>query len=93
MKKIIAIALAAVLALGCFMMTGCGANDEIISEFVRSGKDIATLNLREGRNTDSKAAGLRAAVRRLGVEEQVVVLRRGGNIVLIRKERMKALGL
>ena len=30
MKKIIAIALAAVLALGCFMMTGCGANEEII---------------------------------------------------------------
>ena len=70
-----------------------GANDEVISEFLRSGKDIATLNLREGRNTDSKAAALRAAVRRLGVEEQVVVLRRGGNIVLIRKERMKALGL
>lgn len=70
-----------------------GANDEIISEFLRSGKDIATLNLREGRNTDSKAAGLREAVRRLGVEEQVVVLRRGGNIVLIRKERMRALGL
>ena len=70
-----------------------GANDEVISEFLRSGKDIATLNLREGRNTDSKAAGLRAAVRRLGVEEQVVVLRRGGNIVLIRKERMRALGL
>ena len=30
MKKIIAIALAAVLALGCFMMTGCSANEEII---------------------------------------------------------------
>ena len=70
-----------------------GANDEIISEFLRSGKDIATLNLREGRNPDGKASCLRGAVKRLGVEAQVVVLRRGNNIVLIRKERMRALGL
>jgi ABC-type amino acid transport substrate-binding protein len=30
MKRIIAIALAAMLMLGCFMMAGCGANDTII---------------------------------------------------------------
>ena len=70
-----------------------GVNDEVISEFVKSGKDIATLNLQQGRRVGNKASALRYAVKRLGVDDQVVIFEKMGNIVLVRRERMKALGL
>ena len=70
-----------------------GVNDEVINEFIKSEKDIATLNLRDGKRADNKATAIRGAIKRLGLQEKVVVFRKGDNIVLVRKERMRALGL
>lgn len=70
-----------------------GVNDEVINEFMKSGKDIAVVNMREGKSSGAKASSLRSAVKRLGVEAQVIVYEKTGNIVLVRRERMKALGL
>lgn len=70
-----------------------GVNDEVINEFIKSEKDIAVVNMREGRNSGTKAATLRRSIKRLGVEAKVVVIEKSGNVVLVRRERMKALGL
>lgn len=70
-----------------------GVNDELINEFIKSEKDIAVVNMREGKSFGAKAATLRHSAKRLGVEAKVVVIEKAGNVVLVRRERMKALGL
>lgn len=70
-----------------------GVNDEIINEFIKSEKDIAVVNMREGKSSSAKASSLRYSIKRLGVEAKVVVIEKAGNVVLVRKERMRALGL
>lgn len=70
-----------------------GVNDEVINEFIKSEKDIAVVNMREGKSSGAKASSLRYAAKRLGVESKVVVIEKSGNVVLVRRERMKALGL
>lgn len=70
-----------------------GVNDEVINEFIKSEKDIAVVNMREGKSSGAKASSLRCSTKRLGVEAKVVVIEKSGNVVLVRRERMKALGL
>ena len=70
-----------------------GVNAEIINEFMKSGKDIAVVNIREGITPGAKGASLRCTIKQLGAGAQVSVYERAGTIVLVRRERRKALGL
>lgn len=70
-----------------------GINEDLIDTFLNSGKDAAIVGLREGMKPSNKATSLRKVVAKKNLQEKVVVMLCEDEVLLVRKDKVKALGL
>ena len=74
-----------------------GTNLDLLDTFMKSGRDAAIVGLKEGRRNipgaHSKANSLRKAAKKAGLENEVVVITCEDEVLLVRKDKVKALGL
>ena len=74
-----------------------GTNLDIIDAFIKSGRDAAIVGLKEGKRNipgaRNKATSLRKVIRKNGLQDEVTVILCVDEVLLVRKDKVKALGL
>ena len=74
-----------------------GTNLDLLDAFIKSGRDAAIVGLKEGKRNipgaRNKATSLRKVIRKNGLEAEVTVILCVDEVLLVRKDKVKALGL